>query len=151
MVGKSCFATLGSANSFGIRVGALTSKGRSVCLLQRHRGWMLHIAFSYKAKILHTSARFPLSQHREFYFPPSATQTVPLSFQNGKRVAFFPLISFRMLTFNKVEEVQHIIVIPSTSHSGINYPPPALGWRSTLSLQKGAAYCKLPFCQLLHS
>ena len=69
-------------------------------------------------------------------------------FQNGKRVAFFPLISFRMLTFNKVEEVQHIIVIPSTSHSGINYPPPALGWRSTLSLQKGAAYCMLSFCQL---
>ena len=31
MVGKSCFATLGSANSFGIRVSALTSKGRSVC------------------------------------------------------------------------------------------------------------------------
>ena len=31
MVGKSCFATLGSANSFGIRVCALTSKGRSVC------------------------------------------------------------------------------------------------------------------------
>lgn len=31
MVGKSCLATLGSANSFGIRVSALTSNGRSVC------------------------------------------------------------------------------------------------------------------------
>ena len=31
MVGKSCLATLGSANSFGIRVSALTSKDRSVC------------------------------------------------------------------------------------------------------------------------
>ena len=31
--------------------------------------------------------------------------------------------AFACLLFNKVEEVQHIIVIPSDSHSGINYPP----------------------------
>ena len=102
-----------------------------------------------RLKELRTFSCFPLSQHRGFYFPPPAKGwRSALSLQNGKRVAFFPLISFRMLTFNKVEEVQHIIVVPSTSHSGINYPPPALGWRSTLSLQKGAAYCMLSFCGL---
>ena len=31
--------------------------------------------------------------------------------------------AFVCLLFNKVEEVQHSIVIPSDSHSGINYPP----------------------------
>ena len=35
-------------------------------------GWMLHMASSYKAKILHTSARFPMLQHTAFYFPPFA-------------------------------------------------------------------------------
>ena len=47
MVGKSCLATLGSANSFGIRVSALTSKGRSVCSLGSTGGgycvWLFHI------------------------------------------------------------------------------------------------------------
>ena len=28
------------------------------------------MAFSYKAKILHTSARFPILEHTAFYFPP---------------------------------------------------------------------------------
>ena len=31
--------------------------------------------------------------------------------------------AFACLLFNKVEEVQHIITIPSDSHNGINYPP----------------------------
>ena len=31
--------------------------------------------------------------------------------------------AFAFLSFNKLEEVQHSIVIPSDSHSGINYPP----------------------------
>ena len=31
--------------------------------------------------------------------------------------------AFACLLFDKVEEVQHSIVIPSDSHSGINYPP----------------------------
>ena len=31
--------------------------------------------------------------------------------------------AFACLLFNEVEEVQHSIVIPSDSHSGINYPP----------------------------
>ena len=36
-------------------------------------GWILHIAFSSKAKILHTSARFPMLEHTAFYFPPDST------------------------------------------------------------------------------
>ena len=93
------------------------------------------MAFSYKAKILHTSARFPMVQHTEIYFPPPAKgwrsalslqngkrfACFPLrqhtrinfpsdkvcsfypfsSFQRGKRVAFFPLISFRILALCK--------------------------------------------------
>ena len=44
IVGKSCFATLGSANSFGIRVGALISNWQVGVLLGAHRGWILRIA-----------------------------------------------------------------------------------------------------------
>ena len=51
IVGKSCLATLGSANSFGIRVSALTSKGRSVCSLGSTGGgcctWLFHIKQKY--------------------------------------------------------------------------------------------------------
>ena len=34
-------------------------------------GWMLHMAFSYKAKAFRTTSFFPLFQHTAFYFPPS--------------------------------------------------------------------------------
>ena len=51
MVGKSCLATLRSANSSGIRVSALTSKGRSVCSLGSTGGgcctWLFHIKQKY--------------------------------------------------------------------------------------------------------
>ncbi len=51
MVGKSCLATLGSANSFGIWVCALTSKGRSVCSFGSTGGgycvWLFHIKQKY--------------------------------------------------------------------------------------------------------
>ena len=45
--------------------------------------------------------------------------------------------AFACLLFNKVEEVQHSIVIPSDSHSGINYPPFALanGFETTDCLE----------------
>ena len=71
MVGKSCLATLGSANSFGIRVCALTNYGQVGVLLREHRGWMLHMAFSYKAKTFRTTAFFPLFKHTAVYFPPA--------------------------------------------------------------------------------
>ena len=69
MVGKSCLATLGSANSFGIQVSALTSKGRSVCSLGSTGGgcctWLFHI----KQNIVYNSI-FPWLKHTAFYFPP---------------------------------------------------------------------------------
>ena len=52
-------------------VGGLTLKGQVGVLLGEHRGWMLHMAFSYKAKAFRTTAFFPLFQHTAFYFPPS--------------------------------------------------------------------------------
>ena len=42
---------------------------------------------------------------------------------------------FSFLPFNKGEEVQHIIVIPSDSHSGINYPPTASKDRAVHSME----------------
>ena len=44
-------------------VGGLMSKGQVGVLLGEHRGWMLHMAFSYKAKAFRTTAFFPLFQH----------------------------------------------------------------------------------------
>ena len=81
------------------RVGALTSKGRSVRLLQRHRGWIL-----------------------------------------------------RMASFMKREK-QYITVIPSDSHSGFYFPPPAKGWRSPFLSRTGNLRAPAPinsnsFCEI---
>ena len=56
----------------GSYVGGLTTKGQVGLLLWDHRGWMLHIAFSYKAKTFRTTAFFPQFKHTAFYFPPFA-------------------------------------------------------------------------------
>ena len=40
---------------------------------------------------------------------------------------------------------------PIFKQSGINYPPPALGWRSTLSFKKGASFHKFTFSRLLYA
>ena len=74
IVGKSCLATLGSANSFGIRVSALTSKGRSVCSLGSTGGgcctWLFHI----KQKYCVQQHAFLCSniQHSTFHHQPKA-------------------------------------------------------------------------------
>ena len=47
----------------------------------------------------------------------------------------FLFLAFLFLRFRKVEEVQHIIVIPSDSHSGINYPPTASKDRAVHSME----------------
>ena len=69
MVGKSCFATLGSANSFGIRVGVLTSKGRSVCYFGSTGDgcctWLFHI-----------KQKHGIHQH-VFLFPTQRNQLSP--------------------------------------------------------------------------
>ena len=50
MVGAS-LRLAGRQESFqDSRVGGLTSKGQVGVLLGEHRGWMLRMAFSYKAK-----------------------------------------------------------------------------------------------------
>jgi len=69
MVVKSCFATLGLANSFGIRVGALTSKGRSVCYFGSTGDgcctWLFHI-----------KQKHGIHQH-VFLFPTQRNQLSP--------------------------------------------------------------------------
>ena len=61
----------------------------------------------------------------------------PLSFlsRKGNVLHSFRQSAFACLSFNKVEEVQHIIVIPSDSHSGINYPPTASKDRAVNSME----------------
>ena len=61
----------------------------------------------------------------------------PLSFlsRTGNVLHSFRQSAFACLPFNKVEEVQHIIVIPSDSHSGINYPPTASKDRAVISME----------------
>ena len=71
-------------------VGGLTTKGQVGVLLWEHRGWMLHIAFSYTAK-------YCVQQHA-FLYPHKEESTihrrasVPLSLQKG---ASFCKHSFR--------------------------------------------------------
>ena len=40
---------------------------------------------------------------------------------------------------------------PIFKQNSINYPPPALGWRSTLSFKKGASFHKFTFSRLLYA
>ena len=67
---------------------------------------------------------FPLLniQHSTFHHQPKAGGPPFLS-RTGNVLHSSRESAFACLLFNKVEEVQHIIVIPSDSHSGINYPP----------------------------
>ena len=60
----------------------------------------------------------------------------------------FLFLAFLFLRFRKVEEVQHIIVIPSDSHSGINYPPTFVG-PPFLSRKELHTAC-FPFAKLLY-
>ena len=41
-------------------VDGLTLKGQVGVLLGEHRGWILRMAFSYKAKTFRTTTRFPM-------------------------------------------------------------------------------------------
>ena len=56
--------------------------------------------------------------------------------RTGNVLHSFRQSAFACLSFNKVEEVQHIIVIPSDSHSGINYPPTASKDRAVNSMEE---------------
>ena len=70
-------------------------------------------------------------------FADSKQSLRPLSFlsRTGNVLHSFRQSAFACLPFNKVEEVQHIIVIPSDSHSGINYPPTASKDRAVHSME----------------
>ena len=75
----------------------------------------------------------PLQPHEPWLIPTripkgfadSKQSLRPLSFlsRTGNVLHSSRESAFACLLFNKVEEVQHSIVIPSDSHSGINYPP----------------------------
>ena len=91
--------------SLRLKVGALTSTWQvGVPPAEAQGGWMLHMAFSYKAKILHTSARFPMLEHTAFYFPPAAGWSPSLSREEKVSHAFL-FLDFLFLRFRKVEEV----------------------------------------------
>ena len=80
-----------------------------------------------RLKEFRTSARFPISQHSGFYFPPSVRRMGPLSFKKGAsfhKINFFLALAF--LRFHKMEEVQHIAFIPIDSHTEFYFPPARL-------------------------
>ena len=64
-----------------------------------------------------------------------AHQTAPFSPERSFVLQAVLFLAFLFLRFRKVEEVQHIIVIPSDSHSGINYPPTASKDRAVNSME----------------
>ena len=100
MVCKSCLATLGSANSFGIWVCGLTSKGQVGVLLGSTGGgcctWLFHI----KQKILCTTACFPVSPQRGINYPPTYVGPPFLS-RKELRFANFLFVSICILSFYK--------------------------------------------------
>ena len=64
-----------------------------------------------------------------------APPTAPFSPERSFVLQAVLFLAFLFLRFRKVEEVQHIIVIPSDSHSGINYPPTASKDRAVNSME----------------
>ena len=96
--------------ALGSQVGSLTSKGQVGVLLGEHRGWILRMAFSYKAKnIAYNSTlckKYCVQQHaflcsniQHSTFHHSLKRMVPLSLQNGKCFASFPSLQHTRLYF----------------------------------------------------
>ena len=74
------------------------------------------MAFSYKTKILHTSARFPMLEHTAFYFPPFASKDRAV---NSMEIKDF----LRLWTYSQWR--QAIVVIPPLSREGNMWYPSA--------------------------
>ena len=74
----------------GSYVRAITSKWQVGVLLWEHRGWMLHMAFSYKAKNIGYNSM--LSSVPTYSILLSTIFDGPPSLQRGKRAACFPFV-----------------------------------------------------------
>ena len=81
-------------------------------------------------------------------FHHSLKRMVPLSLQNGKRMACFSSYSFCILVFYAEEVAPHVTVIPILQHRGF-YFPPAAGWSPSLSREGNVSHASVN--QLLHS
>ena len=104
----------------------------------------------HKQIITQSFSNIPLCsniQHSTFPHQPKAGGPPFLS-RTGNVSHAFLFLAFLFLRFRKVEEVQHIIVIPSDSHSGINYPPTFVG-PPFLSRKELHTAC-FPFAKLLY-
>ena len=112
---RACGSQVGMS-PMGSYVCGLTSKGQVGVLLWEHRGWMLHMAFSYKTKILHTSARFPMLEHTAFYFPPFTSKDLAV---NSMEIKDF----LRLWTYSQWR--QAIVIIPPLSREGNMWYPSA--------------------------
>ena len=64
-----------------------------------------------------------------------AIVVIPLSLQNGKRMACFSSYSFRILIFYTEEVAPHVIVIPILQHTAFYFPPPASQDRAVHSME----------------
>ena len=128
MVGKSCLATLGSANSFGIRVSALTSEGRVGAIplgiaRDRYCVWLL-----YKQANRIILLPFLLIHIEHSTFHPADC-----------RGRLQTIRQFRRSDFRRSTQA----CFPLFIHSGINYPP-AAGWSPFLS-RKELRFASFPF------
>ena len=85
----------------GSYVGGLTSKGQVGVLLGEHRGWMLHMAFLYKAKnIAYNSTLSYALTYSNQLSTICAADGPPFLSRKELRFAIYPLVSFRILAFS---------------------------------------------------
>ena len=100
----------------GSYVGGLTSKGRSVCSLGRTGGWMLHMAFSYKAKnIAYNSMLSSVQTYSILLSTIWRTRLSDNQTSDRKPVG----LPFRL----KNSEHLHAFLYPHKEESTIHHPP----------------------------
>ena len=71
----------------------------------------------------------------------------PEQIKNINKISYIPTYEDEMMH----KAYQTYRYFPLFKHRGVYFPPPAKGWRSTLSLQNGKLAELLPFVKLLHS
>ena len=114
-------------------------------LKERPENWLLRIEIWFGKRrifikgLFVTSLCFPLSQHRGFYFPPSAEADGP-PFSPERKTCYMLFIS---------EAIAFLLSLSVSSSVILSFVPTYCNQLSTsrrlvpLSLQKGASFCKL--------
>ena len=134
----------------GSYVGGLTSKGQVGVLLGEHRGWILRMAFSYKAKTFRTTAFFPLCsniQHSTFHQADcgGSLQTIRWFRRSARKPVGLPF---------RLKGLRTFACFPVSPQRGINYPPSASADGPPFLSRKELRFASFPlvsFCILAFS